>query len=148
MIELDLMDNQMETTGFIDDFISLIWTRRCYDIGEFELRSSLRDFSLFRECKYVWSKEFEELGVIEEYGYRQSDGAAYCKGRFAECLLTERIVDYYSPYFQSGTPEYLARRFVQKIGISPDDSDRYIPSLLLGEESGIPSSNKIGRAHV
>lgn len=38
MIELTFMDKDYQVQGFLDQFTSLVWTRRYYDIGEFELR--------------------------------------------------------------------------------------------------------------
>lgn len=137
LVELTLSGEQFQAVGFVDSFTSLIWTRRYYEIGEFELHSRLSDFSLFQSSKYVWSKEFSEVGIIEECGYRRSDGTAYCKGRFLEAALTERVIDFYSSSFQNGTPEYLARNMVQKIAIQPDDPSRVISGLHLGNESGI-----------
>lgn len=134
MVELTMMDDLYQVIGFIGKFTSLIWTRRYYDIGDFELHTALKNFGILKRTKYIWSSAFSEVGVVDEYGYKQDDGTAYCKGRFLESLLTDRVVDYYSTAYQNDTPENLARRMVQKIAIKPDDSDREIPGLRLSDE--------------
>ena len=131
MIELTFMDKDYQVQGFLDQFTSLVWTRRYYDIGEFELHAPLADFPLLKQSRFVWSKDFSEVGVIEEYGYTRNDGTAYCKGRFLESLLASRTIDKVGT--QNGTPDAVAMELVRKFAVEPDDPSRKIGGLYLGE---------------
>ena len=51
MIELTFMDKDYQVQGFLDQFTSLVWTRRYYDIGEFELHAPLADFPLLKQSR-------------------------------------------------------------------------------------------------
>lgn len=133
MIELTFMDKDYQVQGFLDQFTSLVWTRRYYDIGEFELHTPLSDFPLLKENRFIWSKEFSEVGVIEEYGYTRNDGTAYCKGRFLESLLAARTID--KTAAQNGTPDAAAMELVRKFAVEPDDPARKIAGLYLAESS-------------
>ncbi len=136
-----ILDKDFEVIGAVGLFTSLIWTRRYYDVGIYELHIPADFFSLIQKGKYLFRNDRAELGVIREVNYAQSDKGqrtAYCKGYFAESLLNDRIIPL--TYTKTGTPEAISRDMVNQYVINPADSGRKIPHIALGESHGLGSS--------
>lgn len=136
-----ILDENFEVIGNVGIFNSLIWTRRYYDVGLFELHFPADYFALVQQGKYLFRNDRTELGVIRERNYDQSDKGqrtAYCKGYFAESLLNDRIIPL--TYNKTGTPEAISRDLMNKNIISPSDSGRKFPHIVLGAEKGLGTS--------
>lgn len=90
-MDIYLLDSSFDIIAIVDDFSSLIWRRKYYECGDFELHCS---HTLFRtiagEAKYVYRPDRQEVGTIENYGLTHP--VAFCKGRFLESILSDRII--------------------------------------------------------
>lgn len=140
-MNLIILDSNFATLGVISVFNTLIWDRRYYSVGVFELHTPAEFFELMNDGMYLYRNDRTELGVIREVNFsRDEKGArnAYCKGYFSESLLNNRAID--TQVSMTGTPEALARSLVTKYLISPTDSGRKFPQILLGTEAGLGSS--------
>ncbi len=140
-MNLIIIDENFETLGAIGVFNTLIWTRRYYEAGIFELHTPAEFFWLMNAGRYLYRSDRTELGVIREVNFaRDATGArtAYCRGYFAEHLLSDRVID--TSINLTGTPEAISRALVQKYLISPTDSGRKFPQIVLGASAGLGAS--------
>lgn len=131
-------DKDFNVVGAVVVFNSLIWNRRYYEPGVFELHCSVEYFDLLYNSKYVTRNDRQELGVIREVNYKETDQAereAYCKGYFAESLLNNRVIE--KTVNLAGTPEDIGRTLMNTFIISPTDKDRKFPQIKLGARKGI-----------
>lgn len=137
-MKLIVLDENFDTIGSIPLFRTLIWIRRYEKIGYFELYSSKEYFALLNTGRYLYRSDADELGVIDEVNYAQDDKGnreTYAKGNFAEILLYDRVIE--STFSLAGNIEVAMRNLVTRTAISPEDSDRKIEHLRLGEINGI-----------
>lgn len=119
-------------------FKTLIWERRYYAPGLFELHAAAEFFELMNAGKYLYRNDRDELGVILEVNYsRDAKGVrtACCKGYFAEALLNDRVLD--AQICLTGSPEHIGRHLVQHLVIEPADPDRKMPDIMLGQVNHI-----------
>lgn len=130
-MELLVLDDKFEEMGRIDLFNSLIWTRKYFQCGEFELHCGLEYFSMLDAGSYLFRKD-GELGIIEMLTMEQesdSQQSLVCSGKFIESILNCRCIDKEVSF--SGKHEKIARDIVKKYCIDP--TDRKIPNLILGD---------------
>jgi hypothetical protein len=142
-MRLIFLDKDFETIGSMSVYSSLIWDRRYYEPGVFELHASVEYFSLMNNARYLFRNDRHELGVIREVEYTQTDKGertAYCKGYFAEKLLDERVTD--TTFNMTGTPEEISRALVTQYFISPAEPDRAMSHIVLGELNNVGTSIK------
>lgn len=146
-MELLILNERFEEIGNIDQFSSLQWNRKYYDVGSFELHCSSSYFPLLEEGTYIFRKDAIELGIIESIEYQTSNGNSSftVNGRFAESLLNDRCIEKESNF--SGKHEKIARQIVQKNCL---DGVRKIPYLILGNEAGlgVQTDLQINKAYV
>ena len=134
-----VLNEAMEPIGVIGIVNTLIWVRRYYKCGSFELYFPAKYYDLVRKGsgKYIYRTDRNELGVIRERNFTESDTGkktAYAKGYFSETLLENRVIN--STYNKSGLLEDISRDIVDKYCIS-SGADRRIPNLSLGARHGI-----------
>lgn len=140
-MQLIILDKNMDTLGAVSVFNTLIWDRRYYESGLFELYTPAEFFELMNTGRYLYRSDRTDLGVIREVNFaRDAKGArtAYCKGYFSEELLNDRVLN--TQINITGTPEAIGRQLVQKFAINPTDAGRKIAHLQLGALSGVGSS--------
>lgn len=140
-MNLIILDKNLDTLGVVSVFNTLIWDRRYYASGLFELHAPAEFFELMNTGLYLYRNDREELGVIREVNFaRDAKGArtAYCKGYFSEELLNNRVLN--TQISLTGTPEVIGRKLVERYVISPTDTDRKISQVILGELAGLGSS--------
>ena len=132
-----VFDEDFQTIGPINIFNSLLWYRRYYSPGIFELHVPAQYFDLVNTGKYLYRNDRTELGVIREVNFMRgykNEKTAYCKGYFAEHLLNNNVI--YPTFNRAGTPEALARGVVDQYIIHPADSNRIIKNVKLGGLKG------------
>ena len=128
-----ILDKNFDTLGVVSVFHTLLWYRRYYAPGLFELYAPVEFFEMMNRGRYLFRNDRTELGVIREVNFARDDSGArtaYCKGYFAEELLNDRVLD--TQVSLTGTPERIAREMVRRLAIEPADSGRKIPRLKLG----------------
>lgn len=89
-MEIYLYNASWEQIGIVDDYTSLIWRRRYYSCGDFELYCNTKMYALFSQTEYVMRNDTDEIGVREELLI--DDTQAVIKGRFIESLLSRRVI--------------------------------------------------------
>ena len=143
-MRISVLDANFELLGEFSIYRSLIWTRRYYEPGVFEIHTAVDYFPMLNAGRYIYRHDRQELGVLREVNYEQtSQGAraAYCKGYFAEALLDDRVI---IPAVNiTGKPEEIGRSLVTSFFISPADTGRTFPQIILGEASGLGASTTL-----
>ncbi len=136
-MQLIIFDKDFQTIGTVGVFNTLLWCRRYYSPGIFELHVPAEYFALINTGRYVYRNDRTELGVIREVNFMRGERnkrTAYCKGYFAEHLLNNNVL---CPAFnETGTPETLARSIVEQYVINPENTDRKIQRIRLGVKMG------------
>lgn len=138
-IELIVLNQNFERLGLIDNADSIIWNKRYYETGEFEIyiNASLKNATLLQEDFYVIREDDDSVGIIEdiEYSETEEDGEFLTiTGKFAESLLGRRIVWKQTNLF--GTAEVGLRNLVIDNFILPTDDSRKITIIELGALKG------------
>lgn len=132
-----VFDKDLQTMGAIQVFNTLLWYRRYYSPGIFELHVPAEYFDLINKGRYLYRNDRTELGVIREVNFARGEKGgktAYCKGYFAEHLLNNNVI--YPVFSGTGTPEVLARTVVDRYIINPSDASRRVGHVYLGEALG------------
>lgn len=140
-MNLIILDQNFDTLGVVSVFNTLIWDRRYYASGLFELHTPAEFFTLMNTGRYLYRNDRGELGVIREVNFaRDAKGTrtAYCKGYFSEELLNGRVLN--TQISLTGTPEVIGRKMVDRYVINPTDAGRKISQVKLGELKGIGAS--------
>ena len=143
-MDLYLLDENFEICGVVDDFSSLVWNRNYYSCGNFKLQTGVNDLQRFDNAKYIFNKDFDEVGVLETFDFIKTiDGYKILRtGRFLESLLSQRVILPTQKY-NNKTTEYICRDLVTKNAISPTDTNRIIPLLELGNLANLGTSRSL-----
>lgn len=129
-MEIRVYDREMNFKGIVDNATSLIWTRRYYNAGEFEVHAPLTDRNLERlkPDNLVTIRGAVEAGVVEDV--LNTDGIETSeivrKGRFLEAYMDRRLVKKTVNF--NGKVEVAMRQLLQ--GVVP------IPLVELGTLQG------------
>lgn len=135
-MELFIFDKNLNFKGILDTFTSLQWIKKYYKYGEFELHCKLtpENINLLQRENIVWKKDDDEAGFID---YRQliqdenGDENLIVKGPFLTKYLERRII--WGQQTLQTTAESAMRVLIDKQCITPEDNNRIIPGLILGE---------------
>lgn len=136
-----VLDKDFQTMGVIGVFSTVLWYRRYYSPGIFELHVPAKYFDLINGGRYLYRNDRTELGVIREVNFmrgEKGEKTAYCKGYFAEHLLNNNVI--YPTFSGTGTPEALARSVLDRYVINPGSTARKIKNIRLGTMRGGGSS--------
>lgn len=137
-----IFDKDFQTIGAIGVFNTLLWYRRYYSPGIFELHIPADYFDLINTGRYLYRNDRTELGVIREVNFargEKSEKTAYCKGFFSEHLLNNGVI--YPVFSQTGKPDALAHGVVDAYLINPADGKRKINAdIRLGKLEGLGTS--------
>lgn len=116
--------------GVIDDFISLLWTRKYYEPGNFELQAPMTETNrtILAIGNVVSHGSGVEAGVIESITYEESPTTNYIKasGRFLSSYMDRRLVQ--GVYSFSGYVETAMRTILSNATA--------IPLVSLGSSQG------------
>ena len=144
---LQVRNENFEIIGIIDTAKSVIWHKKYYGVGDFEIyaQATEQHVDLLRRDKYVTRINDDEIGIIEkvEISENAQDGLMIiASGRFAKSIFDRRIIYTLSGKQNSatvirGNVESGARALVANNAIScAFNSKRNIPVLQLGAHSG------------
>ena len=97
MIEPIIMNRDFERIAQIDDYISLIWTARYYEPGDFEIVVPVTEEynEYLVKGNYLIRDDDEHVGIIEDITKETDEEQAermIVTGRFAESILARRII--------------------------------------------------------
>jgi hypothetical protein len=130
LIDLIILNADFKELGALDDFSSLIWDRKYYETGNFELHCSPKYFPLFMGAEYIWSAGLVETGIIQDVSYDKENHDTIVKGHFLEDILSGRLIT--DIVTGTKTPEVWAREWITNYCITPADDKRKIAKLSLG----------------
>lgn len=135
MIAVRVIDRSFNLLGEIDDFISLIITRRHYGIGEFELHihadesieTSLKD-------KILWfgTKKYR-AGFVNYSKYESKDGMLIIKGLMLKAITKKRVTVPGDTGYDRvmGDAETVIKHYVNNHLVNPVDSNRKLEGVAI-----------------
>lgn len=95
-MDLIVYDSELNELGLIDEFKSLVWTPRFYEVGSFELRAPMTEnnIALLRKNRYLYRPDAEETVFIKSINEtaQDSERLIVVSGAFLEGLLDKRTV--------------------------------------------------------
>lgn len=92
-----VMNTNLERIAVVDDYSSLIWTSRYYDVGDFEICVSVsaENINLFQQGNYVIREDDEHVGIVEKIMIQKNedgDEVLIVSGRFLSSIIGRRII--------------------------------------------------------
>lgn len=133
-MDLMFLDADFAVCGITDDFTSLVWRRRFFSFGDFELTLPEKYRSAAFAARYVYNPTDDRCALIEKRSVRSGkDGSQsfVLSGRLAESLLAFRALD--RPVLIDGLLENGVRSLVTDFAAS---GSRAVPHLALAESHG------------
>ena len=126
-MEIILYDSNMMRQGVVENHTSLLWTRKYYEPGSFELHAPLTNDNvrLLSKGNIVSKSSSNEAGVIESLTFTEShdEKSIVVSGRFLSSMLDRRLIK--QTFSFSGKVEAAMRQLINYV--TP------IPHLVLGE---------------
>lgn len=137
-MNLFVFDKSLTPIAIIDDYISLIWTDRYQQCGDFELciPANSDASKIIQQDYYLWSSNSEHVMVIEKIAISstaEEGGTATISGRSLESILDRRIIwgrKTLSGNFQNGVKALLNENV-----ISPSNKSRKIDNFIFEEST-------------
>lgn len=144
---LYVINQNLEVIGICEDVISVIWTNRYYDCGDFEIYAPATDqyIDLFERGNYVVREGKETNAMIVESVQIQTDAESGNKiiisGRCLKSILTRRII--WQQTNLNGQIEYCISRLLQENIINPQDNDRKISNFVFNQTGNFTNTLSI-----
>lgn len=95
-MEIRIYDSEMNFLGIIENHTSLLWNRKYYEPGNFEMHVPFTDsnYSLIQQGNLIWKKGSNEAGVIEYITREESskNSQITVKGRFLSSYMDRRLI--------------------------------------------------------
>lgn len=147
MNNIYVLNRDFSIVGIIDEYVSNIWRPAYYDIGDFELYLSATDYALSilkENCYVVRSSDITVVDNVTTYKNVmiikniniitdvENGDFLSVTGRELKFILSQRIV--WKQTNINGTVEDGIRRLITENAISPTDTRRAIPNLILGNK--------------
>ena len=131
-----VMDTNFTKLAIIDDYISLIWTTRYYEAGDFELCVNVNpiNYNLFRKDYFIYREDDENVGIIEDIKIQRSnDGKEIfiVTGRFLSSILARRIIAVQTTV--SGSISNCINKLINENVINPSIAARKIDNFILND---------------
>lgn len=145
-MELYILNDDFEIIKYLNDYISLEWVRRYFDVGDFVLSTiaKMENMSALLHGSYIAREDCGSIMVIETIPALKTSltepNTITVSGRSIESLLDRRIVWEQTTSKASETAETFIRRLVSENCINPTDTKRKIPRLKLGALNGFPET--------
>lgn len=133
-MEVRIYGRDLYRKGQIENQTSLIWTRKFYEPGTFELHAPITDENLYllQKDNIIGKKGSAEAGIIEDIEKEESDikNEITVKGRFLSSYMDRRLIKKTVNF--SGKTEVAMRQLYS--GVVP------LPLVELGSLNGFPES--------
>lgn len=129
----DILNDQMEVVGIVDDFKSFIWSERCREAGDFEVYTvaTPERIAQYKKKNYISMKNSKKMMIIDtiEVDTSFENGSLMLvSGKSLEYLLHKRIIWYDTEL--SGNLQEGVKKLVQENASNPELSYRKIPKLI------------------
>jgi hypothetical protein len=131
-----VLNEKLETVAVVDTYVSLIWTERYSECGDFELYTVVDPILLYylRKDYYLALRESNSTMIIEDIFLDtdiESGQYITVTGRSLESILDRRIV--WGQRTVAGNFQNAIRDLLNDSIISPSDSDRKIDNFIFEE---------------
>lgn len=138
-MDIFVLNKSLEKIAVIDTYVSLIWTKRYYSAGDFELflPASSEMFGVLCEDNYLQRADDETIMIIENIELQtdaESGNFIIVSGRSLESILARRIV--WTQTNLNGTAETEIMRVISENCIAPTIPARAISRLQLATANG------------
>ena len=139
-----LLDNNLNYLMIIENYRSFIWTNRYYTSGDFELYAPLTDEllnTIQRNYFIIRDDDTTQCMVVSNIEVKTSvtDGNyIIITGLSLKSVLNRRII--WSQTVLEGNVETMIRKLVTENAISPSNTARVIPNLILGDTIGLTAT--------
>lgn len=129
-----LLDTEFRRTKLIDEYISMIWTDRYAEAGDFELyvTATIENVSIFKTGMYLSNTLSEHLMIVETIEIKSDieDGAKLIvSGRSLESILSRRIV-WNQTVFKNKNIQDIIFGLLKDSIISPKNASRKIDNFI------------------
>lgn len=134
MADVYILDQHFAIQGVIDDFNSLLWNKKYYGTGDFELHCPMTQADLLKNNAYVYRNDDGETGIIQEFEFTSDSSGkkVVAKGPFLKAILADRVID--STWKCDNRPAGEAiKDLVHTFCINPSDPKRKIPKLSIAQ---------------
>lgn len=116
-MEIRIYSRDLKFQGISENQTSVIWTRRYFESGEFEIHAPITpsNVNLYQISNIVWLRGAVEAGIIEDLDFEETatKNELIAKGRFLESYLDRRIV--YPTMNFSGKTEIAMRTLINSM---------------------------------
>ena len=138
-MDLYILNKSLETIGIIDVYTSLIWNKKYFECGDFELYLPVtsRTINLLSRDNYITRDDDDSVMIIQNIEITtdaENGNYLLVSGSSLESILKRRII--WRQTTLNTTIESAIRTLVYENAILPDVVERAIPNLILSEEKG------------
>lgn len=138
-MEIYILNPELFVAGVVTKYDAVIWTDVFDEPGTFQALFLFTDKlnAILKRGNIVYKTDERQAGVINYKNIKlnkEGNTVIQVRGRMASTYLNRRIV--WSKMVLSGTSEEVMRRLVEMQAISPEDPDRRMPRIALGEPCG------------
>lgn len=138
-VELRLMNKEFEDVALIDTYVSLSWTDKYNEYGEFEIVLPLtqENVDLYKKDYYVWKNDTEHVMIIEtieiDESNKDSNTRLKISGKSLESILNRRIIWSKKEFSESSKLQDDIKTLLNDAIISPTSTDRKISNFIFEE---------------
>jgi len=146
-VELMIRNKYFEPLCIVDGYTSLIWVKRYYHCGDFELYIPANR-SLLQYIKpnyYVTRDDDDSFMIIEKLHVKEdAENGDYfiISGRSLESILLRRVEYGISRYVNESSPLSAIWQYMYVFFMNPNDSSRYVPNFYC-DTSGVTIEEEI-----
>lgn len=144
-MELLVYDTNINLLGIIDTPNAVIWHRRFFQAGDFEIHCPANEIelNLLQRQRYITKSDSVEFGFIESVMIEQNESGETIKavGRFGASLLARRIV--LTPITFNSTVESAMRSLVYDNAIDTSGELLFSEELLFSDDLLFTASRRI-----
>ncbi|NHJ86005.1 MAG: hypothetical protein FK734_11125 [Asgard group archaeon] len=131
-MEVTVLNSSLARIGVIDSFISLIWTDRYWEAGDFEIEKvpDISLFTLLSDASYFIMEETDHAMILETIHIKTDEEKGtrvYISGNSLEYLLERRII--IEPTTLTGNFQTAIQQLLNENVISPTDTNRDITEM-------------------
>ena len=110
-MELYILDTNFKEVGAISAFDTLIWNRKYYAPGEFEIYLDRKYWDILKYGRYICRQENTDTGILEHIGMDDENRRIFATGRTMEAVLADAVVDTQTDF--TGISEEIIRKMIQ-----------------------------------
>lgn len=136
-MDIYFLDSDLQERIVLDSFTSLIWTKRYYTYGDFELylSASKELTDVINSCKYIMRDDDESVMIIENIQINTDveNGDYYTiTGRSLESILTRRVV-WTQTNLSVNDPAQAIYTLLEENVTDPEIEARMIPNFVIDD---------------